>query len=725
MKKSSVGVLRYVIAKLIQIILTKYKVIKLKEKLESAQNSEDCFKLAKIIDQLEGKEIWKMNKISSLYDYERIEDRYRSMKQMRQGQDIRGLVQCLRQDLLKNLGGIASPQLYSYCHFGTKRLIEKYHNEVIECVRFIYYYKGQKLNLQQKLEFFAETRHSFGRTALLLSGGATFGRFHIGVIKGLCDQDLMPRILCGSSVGSIIAAFICSRRYEDIDQVLNLQPYIDNPLLKYKINSLGELIINLINGKAILDSDHLKGCLVNVLNDLTFKEIHDKYKWTLNISVTDANKRDECRLLNYLTAPNVVIWSAVLASAAIPSFFEPVELMMKHEGQTELVPYHVGSRKVYYIDGSIGGDLPMQRMSELFNVNSFIVSQVNPHVVPFVAEDGGGILESKIKRQFTVTFKAIMGNEVKHLINQMVTLGCVPLSLQRLSYLITQQYKGHVTIVPKTKLSHYKNILINPSPEDYIDAIQTSYNSTLQKISIVRAIFGVEREFDRYYLRLKHSLKGANNHLLTDPNLIDYAIKRTYNREHAWEEQENVEYENLDNQHNELICYISKKHRNNIDIERMEEILTYSQNSGTEFNGQQMDLQQNDLLQNDEKLQKYYYYNSGQQQQKQKRRGGIQKVDSMATIMSAHSQEFFGSEAGDNQMDVDQEIEYNQTNQFKNAPTPLMMQQYQKISGGLEFDQNGEIKQKQARSRFGQHPEMNYGIRKNDSLFLLNQEIMQ
>jgi len=27
-----------------------------------------------------------------------------------------------------------------------------------------------------------------------------------------------------------------------------------------------------------------------------------------------------------------------------------------------------------YIDGSIGGDLPMQRMSELFNVNTFVVS---------------------------------------------------------------------------------------------------------------------------------------------------------------------------------------------------------------------------------------------------------------------------------------------------------------------------------------------------------------
>ena len=37
-----------------------------------------------------------------------------------------------------------------------------------------------------------------------------------------------------------------------------------------------------------------------------------------------------------------------------------------------------------WIDGSVESDLPMKRISQLFNVNHFIVSQVNPHVVPFL-----------------------------------------------------------------------------------------------------------------------------------------------------------------------------------------------------------------------------------------------------------------------------------------------------------------------------------------------------
>jgi predicted acylesterase/phospholipase RssA len=93
-------------------------------------------------------------------------------------------------------------------------LIEKYHNEVIKCIRLIYYSKSSKLSLQQKLTFFAETRHSFGHTALMLSGGATFGKYHFGVIKALYEYDLLPRTICGASVGSLVAAAICAKPYD-------------------------------------------------------------------------------------------------------------------------------------------------------------------------------------------------------------------------------------------------------------------------------------------------------------------------------------------------------------------------------------------------------------------------------------------------------------------------------------------------------------------------------
>jgi hypothetical protein len=150
------------------------------------------------------------------------------MKHLRQQNNVRTLSHCLRQDLIKNIGGISDPNLYNRCHFGTKRLIEKYHNEVIKCIKLIYYSKNNKLTLQQKLTFFAETRHSFGHTALLLSGGATFGKFHLGLLKVLHEQDLMPRTICGSSVGSLVAAGLCARPYEELEVTKdNVSPCVD------------------------------------------------------------------------------------------------------------------------------------------------------------------------------------------------------------------------------------------------------------------------------------------------------------------------------------------------------------------------------------------------------------------------------------------------------------------------------------------------------------------
>lgn len=37
-----------------------------------------------------------------------------------------------------------------------------------------------------------------------------------------------------------------------------------------------------------------------------------------------------------------------------------------------------------YIDGSYSNDVPTKRISELFNVNTFILSQVNPTGIPFI-----------------------------------------------------------------------------------------------------------------------------------------------------------------------------------------------------------------------------------------------------------------------------------------------------------------------------------------------------
>ena len=67
-------------------------------------------------------------------------------------------------------------------------------------------------------------------------------------------------------------------------------------------------------------------------------------------------------------------------ASAIPMVLKPVTLHCKDD-HGNVVPFlGFGS---CFADGSIKNDLPLQQLAEVFNVNYFIVSQCNPHIIPF------------------------------------------------------------------------------------------------------------------------------------------------------------------------------------------------------------------------------------------------------------------------------------------------------------------------------------------------------
>ena len=56
----------------------------------------------------------------------------------------------------------------------------------------------------------------------------------------------------------------------------------------------------------------------------------------------------------------------------------------------------------------------------------------------------------------------------------------------------------------------------------------------------IRSYFGIEREFNRYYERLRNQLNdGTNAELDCDPWVLDIMAKKTFtrfNNEHIWNE---------------------------------------------------------------------------------------------------------------------------------------------------------------------------------------------
>jgi hypothetical protein len=60
----------------------------------------------------------------------------------------------------------------------------------------------------------------------------------------------------------------------------------------------------------------------------TFQEAFDRTGRIINITVAPVNNFDPPRLLNYLTAPHVCIWSAAVASCAIPGEQQPPRALL-------------------------------------------------------------------------------------------------------------------------------------------------------------------------------------------------------------------------------------------------------------------------------------------------------------------------------------------------------------------------------------------------------------
>ena len=54
----------------------------------------------------------------------------------------------------------------------------------------------------------------------MLSGGASLGLYHVGVILTLRELRIMPKIVCGSSVGAIIGAILCCKSDDELDHLL-------------------------------------------------------------------------------------------------------------------------------------------------------------------------------------------------------------------------------------------------------------------------------------------------------------------------------------------------------------------------------------------------------------------------------------------------------------------------------------------------------------------------
>ncbi|KAG0019399.1 hypothetical protein BGZ81_009748 [Podila clonocystis] len=465
--------------------------------LAAATNYEQWFEAAAILDRLQGKDKWKNDPRSPHYDYELLQERLFQLASARESGDLGLMIFLLRTSLSRNLGNVGRAQLYENTIVGTKRLIEDYNSEVIRQLNIICDTESDDFSMAAKLEFFTHTRQAFGRTALLLSGGATMGLMHIGVIKTLFESQLLPRIISGSSCGSIIAAILCTRTDEEIPMMFQFEKF--NFTVFHTQEEQGDVLARLIhflkNG-ALFDAQVLKEALKDNIGDVTFQEAYNRTRRILNITVSTSASFEMPRLLNYLTAPNVLIWSAVATSCAAPFIYNSAPLMAKDKNGEEV---QWNPSRYHWIDGSVDNDLPMNKLSELFNVNHFIVCQVNPYIVPFLQYSMGRSPGNKVLKWVLHQSRS----ELQHRMNQLSLLGVMPGLIHKVQAIMSQRYYGDITIVPDMGMEDYLNIVSNPTQDSLIASTLKGEKATWPKISIIRNHCSIEHCLDDILYRLR------------------------------------------------------------------------------------------------------------------------------------------------------------------------------------------------------------------------------
>jgi len=313
--------------------------------------------------------------------------------------------------------------------------------------------------------------------------------FHIGVVKALWQQRLLPDVLSGSSGGAIVACLVSANSDQDLEKVF------DPENLVHEIKKDESLLRHMEKLKANLaTATEVRAALERLIPDLTFQEALKLTGRHLNVSIAAAERHQSSRLLNAITTPNVYVRDAIMASAAVPGFFPPVALAAKNaRGERQA---YMPSRK--WVDGSLSHDLPAKRLSRVYSVNHFIVSQVNPHIFPFVTKTRG---EQDLLSTITLATK----RTAREWLNAAASIMEKPLSLSptvsRITNvalgIINQDYVGDINILPEKRFFNPLKLLAHRSTEEIMELIEMGERATWPKIEMIRIQTQISRTLNR------------------------------------------------------------------------------------------------------------------------------------------------------------------------------------------------------------------------------------
>ena len=464
------------------------KLKKLEKTMDRATRYEDWREAAIEHDEISGQKRWREIDQTSQYDYTQIRLRLDRLRSLRARHDYHGLLFTLNEGIHGNMGGMGRSSLYKRAKFGTKKLIEQYVDEIDDSLRFLAELDSDDVPVQEKLDFFYRANVCFGRSALMLSGGGVLGFYHLGVVKTLLDHGLLPKVISGSSAGSLVAGVLGTHTDKELEH------FYEPANVHFEAEREASAFSRMFFGSnPQIDVGDLENLVARMVPDMTFQEAYEKTGRQNSITIAPAEPHQRSRLLNAVASPNVYVRSAVMASCAVPGVFPPVMLMAKNV-HGEAQPYLPTRR---WVDGSIADDLPAKRLSRLYSTNHYIVSMVNPIAIPFL-QNGG---EQSALRSALGTLGLGMGRELLNFYRGMVqkqgdNWPRFNMLMNSVHALMDQEYSGDINIIPSFRWYNPAKLLSHLSEEDLIALMEGGEHSVYPNIEAIRICTKISRTME-------------------------------------------------------------------------------------------------------------------------------------------------------------------------------------------------------------------------------------
>lgn len=450
--------------------------------LAEARSFSAWLAAAERYDAATGQTAWRNDNRCVAYDHKVMAEHIGRLRAAQERRDAEQLAVTLGETLHRHHLAVREPQVWDGALAGGKRIVAAWLDEVERTMRWLTRHDSPRLTWDRKLDALERASLDWGHSALLLSGGAGLGFIHLGVLRALLDEGLLPEVINGSSMGASVAAVACTRTDAELRAL-----FADTSSLE-RHGLVWQPVRQASADRALFEPAHWAEAMRRNVGDMTFREAKLHSGRTLSIVVAPLTARQRVRVLNHITAPDVLVASAALASSAIPGLFPPVTLRARGADGVER-PWLAEER---FIDGGFWGDLPMLQLRRLFGVNHSIVSQTNAHVLPLLAlQEGRG----PVSATFDVASALAWGQG-----RELASIAGRRLPNHQLRRLILEAWSmadqvrsGDITIAPRLQLHDLRQLLSNPTQAELDEMILRGARATWRRMPALRGQTRVAR----------------------------------------------------------------------------------------------------------------------------------------------------------------------------------------------------------------------------------------